>query len=332
MNGQNDNAPPANGVLNNIVDVGNAQPPLNQNEQVNLNGFNPPPLQNGQQNFVVPNLDPNVNANIHAIVAKVPFPAMQNVTNIELWFAQIRSWFDLNNVRSDNTMFNLVVSHLRQEVLEQVEEFVRNPPQQNKFVTIRDAIIGRFADSTRARVHKLISGITLGDKKPSTLLQELRRANIGNDESLLKDLWLQRLPVAAQMTVSVAQGNLTQVATVADALVETLRLNGNQAGFGQVNALDGASTFGIAQPQTGLERKMEELTKLIASMKSNDRSRSKHRSQPEGRKGGKSQKRQSSPPVDSGLCWHHYTFGSKARKCGRDMDPPKPCSWVSKNE
>lgn len=275
---------------------------------------------------------------------KVPFPAMQGVNNIELWFAQMRSWFNLNNISADKTKFNLVVSHLRQEVLEQVEHIVCDPPAIGAFEALKTAIIDRFADSERTRVHKLISGITLGDKKPSTLLQEMRRANISNDEKLLKNLWMQRLPMQAQLTVGVAQGSLAQVAELADTLLETLRINGvNTSSSGVISQIETpVATQGAETNASTFEKKFDELSKaLVASIqqavgsntrhRSPSRSRSESRDQMQSRSRSASRARAQSPPAGHGSCWYHYNFGANARKCGKDANPPKSCDWVSKN-
>lgn len=182
---------------------------MNDNE----NPAEPNPNNQGPQQ---PDNADNININT---IAKVPFPSMQKIQHIELWFAQMQCWFDLNRVVADNTKYNMVIAHLRHDVLEQVEEIVRAPPLINKFDTIKNTIITRFAESERTRVHQLVSGITLGDDKPSHLLQKLRRANVSKDEVLLKNLWIQRLPIQVQATVSIAQGTLTEVADLADVVI-----------------------------------------------------------------------------------------------------------------
>lgn len=294
---------------------------MTENGHQNNSGMPPPPPPNGNANDAGP-----AGGRINEV--KVAFPTMHNLKNIELWFAQIRSWFELNRLTADNTKFNMVVAHLRQEVAEQVEEIIRNPPVANKFEALRTAIVARFADSERERVQKLIGTLTLGDKKPSTLLQEMRRVNVGNDDTLLKNLWIQRLPVEAQMTVSIAQGDLQQVAQLADTLLETLRFNQTKSYGALVNQV--SSSVGGSSSESRLEQKMDELIKVIAAIQTSNRDnqrRSRSKSRGPGPRG-----RSSSPPANANLCWYHYNYGAKATKCGKNANPPKNCLWMAKNE
>lgn len=265
----------------------------------------------------------NNNFNINSI-ARVSFPTMHSVNNIDLWFAQMRSWFELNRITADNTKYNMVVAHLRHDMIEQVEDLVRNPPANDKFEAIKNALVLQFADSERTRIHKLLSGITLGDKKPSHLLQELRRANVGGDDSLLKNVWMQRMPVQAQAALSIAQGNLTEVAALADAVVETLRIN---------------STFSISEvsavnQKSETDKKMDELIKIVAELRA-ERGGAYGRSESRGRsenRGNRDRSRARSSPREFDLCWYHFNFGANAKKCGKNANPPKTCKYDSKND
>lgn len=293
---------PLNGqLINNVLPIGQMYNQRQPQPQIVQNEAN----DNGQMA-------------INMIGSKVPFPSMQKVGQIELWFAQMQSWFELNRVTSDATKYNMVVANLRHDVLEQVEEIVRHPPAQDKFETIKAAIILRFADSERTRVHKLVSGITLGDKKPSTLLQELRRANVSNDETLLKTLWLARLPATAQTSISIAQGNLTEVAALADVVVETLRLN--NVGFG-INQIEHKSAEQIK------DDRIDELMKMVAELRADRQVRG--RSQSRSRNTGASRGR--TPAREYEMCWYHFKFGANAKKCGLNNNPPKSCNFETKN-
>lgn len=252
-------------------------------------------------------------------IAKVPFPVLVNENQIELWFDQLRAWFDLNNVRSDNTKYNMVIAHLRPDVLGQVEHLVRTPPVNDKFETIKAAIISRFADSERTRVHKLVSGITLGDKKPSYLLQELRRANVGDDERILKTLWIQRLPTQAQATVSIAHGTLDEV------VVETLRIGSQSYGVSQVQRAEVSHCH--EAEGGGIQSQMDEIKKMVAELRMERNQRGRSRSRGGGSRRGKTP----SGEKEYDFCWYHYKFGMNAKKCGRQSNPPKNCKFNQKN-
>lgn len=290
----------------------------NNDNSVQLNG----PLNGQLINNILPNNNgqqQNQQNDGFAInnIAKVPFPTMPGVHQIDLWFAQMRSWFELNRITSDSTKYNMVIAHLRHDALEQVEELVRQPPEQNKFESIKNALVQRFADSERTRIHKLLSGITLGDKKPSHLLQELRRANVGNDETILKNVWMARMPAQAQAVISIAHGGLSEVAALADVVVETLRINNNSMNVNEVR--------NVASSSSEQDRKIDELTRIVAELRA-DRNRGRSQSR------GRAHNREKTPAREFDLCWYHFKFGANAKKCGKDSNPPKNCKYSSKNE
>lgn len=320
MDAQANNGEIANALNGNPVQQVIAQQPQN-GQNVDNNGIvqNQPGPNNIFNGFDEADLNNAIGAQaINTVLIKVPFPSMQNVNHIELWFAQMQSWFELNRVTADKTMYNMVVAHLRHDVLSQVEDLIRTPPLIDRFQTIKNTIIARFADSERTRVHKLVSGITLGDKKPSHLLQELRRANVGNDETLLKTLFIQRLPTQAQASVSIAQGNLTEIAALADVVVETLRIGNNNYNVSEIQQASSGSSS---------DKRIDELIKAISELKAERNSRGRSRS----RGAGDQSSRGRTPAREYDMCWYHYKFRNNAKKCGKNADPPKNCNWSSKN-
>ncbi|GFQ96066.1 hypothetical protein TNCT_579691 [Trichonephila clavata] len=63
--------------------------------------------------------------------------------------------------------------------------------------------------------------MTLGDRWPSQLLQEIRTlASRKITEDVLKVLWLQRLPVAMLQILSICNEDLTGLTKVADKIFE----------------------------------------------------------------------------------------------------------------
>lgn len=325
------------GPLNGNIDV-NALRNVNRPANVQANGrnlapSNPPPAANVNNaenqpprhdqygNLGQANREEATGMNIGAI-AKVPFPQMHDTTNVDLWFARMRSWFELHRVTADNSKFNMVVANLRSDMANHVEDLICNPPVQDRFETIRRALVSQFADSERTRIHKLLSGITLGDKKPSYLLQELRKANVGGDDTLLKNVWMQRMPIQAQAALSIAQGTLNEVAALADVAI-------NNRGY-EVNQIGTSSAKSESEKQmSDFIREFARVTELRKGR--NERGRSKSRGQASDRR-SRDSSRARSAQREFDLCWYHYKFGANANKCGRDANPPKQCKYVAKND
>ena len=54
-------------------------------------------------------------------------------TNPDLWFYQVESLFQTNQVRSDDGKYHLVVGALDAEALQDVADILRNPPSRDKY-------------------------------------------------------------------------------------------------------------------------------------------------------------------------------------------------------
>lgn len=113
--------------------------------------------------------------NINAVFSRVPFPQLNTVTNIELWFTKIENWFTLQGlgVRKESEKYSAVIAYLDAKYLEQMHDLVMNKPAVDPYTTIKKAILAKFAESEMTRLDKLATGIQLGDGRPSHLLSQL---------------------------------------------------------------------------------------------------------------------------------------------------------------
>lgn len=224
----------------------------------------------------------------------------------ELWFAQIEAQFTLSRITSDAVKFHYLVGHVEGKILQYVSEAITNPPQNNKYAHLKARLTECYAESGQAKIQKLLSDVQLGDRKPSQLLarqRELAGTTVG--EEFLKTLWLRQLPATVQAILAVSTGNLDDLAKLADKVIE---VNGG------AQILATTST----QPSTSfqnLERKVEELSKMIAQLQrpSSNRSRSGERVPTRIRSGSRHGKKYDK-------CWYHFKFGDKASRC------TPPCS------
>ncbi|CAB0042899.1 unnamed protein product [Trichogramma brassicae] len=85
----------------------------------------------------------------------------------DLWFLQVEAQFNIHQVTSDSTRFNMILTVLDPETISEVSDIIRAPPAQDKYTTLKDAIVARLTDSPDTQLHKLLGTIELGDKKPS---------------------------------------------------------------------------------------------------------------------------------------------------------------------
>lgn len=244
---------------------------------------------------------------VRPIFSRVPVPTI-NSDNIETWFVQLESWFSLNKIRSDKTKFDTVVAYVDGKLLSQVYNIVSDPPEYDKFLALKSAIIANFGDSEQRRIQKLISGLQLGDKRPSHLLNDLRKIGGKVDDNLLKNLWMQRLPSQAKSIVAAAKGSLNELAIVADAVCESLDLQ-------SIGSIDSSSSVSQQTTIAALQQQVEFLSKSVDILKK-DRSRSRSQSK------NRTNNNDNSWPKQP-TCWYHRKFGSGATKCRKPCDFPE---------
>lgn len=161
---------------------------------------------------------------------------------------------------------------------------------------------------------KLLSEIELGDRKPSSLLNEMQRlGGLSLSPELLKSLWLQHIPVAMQHCLAVASGSVNELSKLADKIGEI----GQPRIVATVSATEDSTTEILKQ----LVQEVAELKLDRQSRRGQEQSRQKFRSR--SRSGCKIW-----VPAKDGLCFYHTNFKSKAKNC---VEPSKQFASFSTN-
>jgi hypothetical protein len=228
----------------------------------------------------------------------------------ELWFSRAEIQFTLAGITCDSTKFGYVVNQLEDRYAIEVEDVIRNPPAARKYEAIKAELINRLTSSKEQRIRQLLEHEEIGDRKPSAFLRHLRTlAGESVSDDFLKTLWRNRLPSTMQaILTSQDASSLEDLSRLADKLNEvTPRAHVASASF--------TSAF-EASHQKLLER-VEELSRQVAALSTGGPRRYRQRS--------RSRSRQRSGEGKSGLCWYHFRFGDKARKC------VKPCTYAAGN-
>ena len=224
----------------------------------------------------------------------------------EVWFTQVESQFHTRGVTADATKYHYLVATLTPETACQVRELLVAPPAENKYNTLKQAIIKRTTSSTTHRVKQLLNAEQLDGRKPTEFLRRMRQlvgtnTNLINDE-LLAELFVTRLPAQTQTLVAASVGlTLDQKAELADKVHDVVEPH--------VSAID--------------RSEVAELKREIAEMKDLLRGRDRERQSKAPRNRSKTPKRQ--PEGCDGHCWYHSKFGDKATKCRA------PCSYKPGN-
>jgi len=249
-------------------------------------------------------------------------------SNPRAWFLQMESCFKETGTKSDDRKFHRTVSALEAEVVIQVVDILANPPATDKYAALKERVMECYADSESKRLQTLLQGISLGDRRPSQLLREMRDlAGERMDDSLLKDLWLQRLPAHVRAVLVLCPSPLTALAGIADKVCEANASPPNYA-----VAAVASSKAAPPAPSSG-QPPVEELVAMVAALRADfqklsnklDAAPRRNRSSSRRRSGSRHRSQSPSPTANPDHCWYHQTFGGAARKC------KSPCSFVAGN-
>ena len=141
-----------------------------------------------------------------------------------LWFAQVEAQFTTRNITSQARKFAYIISTLQPEITQEIRDILINPPAENLYDTLKTELIKCTSASEKNRLHQLLNSEELGDRKPSQLLRKMRQL-LGDtqlEDGILLQLFLQRLPMNAQIILSTTSDTVTvdQVALIADKILE----------------------------------------------------------------------------------------------------------------
>lgn len=277
--------------------------------------------------------DPNVAADdkgaaVTAVALKLPPFWPQDP---EVWFAQVEAQFETRNITQEQTKFAYVVAALTPEYALEVRDLIINPPAQDQYKAFRAELIKRTSESEQKCLHQLLRAEELGDRKPSQLLRRMRQL-LGDrtlGESILKQLFLQRLPTNAQLILASMSDTATveQLAVTADKIVEvhsepavsTLASATSQPSATASESSDlEAQVAALTKQVEALTRQSQERTPAARGRRPSRRSSSKSR-------GSRERKPRSSSPHAGKECYYHWRWGDKARIC------VPPCSFNQSN-
>lgn len=260
-------------------------------------------------NDVSTNMNPPVLTQISEVRSiKLP-PFWQN--DPALWFAQVEAQFFSHRITADNSRYFTIVGALDSSVLEQVSDLIRSPPANERYLTLKSQLIERFTDSRETQLHKLLTEMQLGDRKPSQLLREMRTlATDRVSEDLLHSLWIKRMPTSVRCVLSASEGvDLAKLADIADKITEA-------TAHSQVMAVRNKSPgrrFDVADLQERIGQIERQLETLIREVRKEEIPRAGKEPAAPRRSRSASRKR------EADICFYHRRFGIKAHRC------IKPC-------
>ncbi|XP_064475096.1 uncharacterized protein LOC135389062 [Ornithodoros turicata] len=240
-----------------------------------------------------------------------------------LWFAHIESQFATRGIVSQLTKFHYVVSALSLNEAAEVRDIIMTPPTSGPYDRLKEELIRRTTASEQRRLQQLITSEELGNRKPSQLLRRMQQL-LGDratslDASIVRELFLQRLPSNVRLILTSSEGiTLEALAQLADKIMDNMSL-----------PMSAPALSSISSEQSELAKlraDLEKLTDLVTTSLRNPRSRSPSPARTRNWTPQFRHRRSRSRPSDpnSNFCWYHATFGNRARKC------TPPC-WFAGN-
>lgn len=241
-----------------------------------------------------------------------------------LWFVQCEAILTPQKL-SDEAKFNLLVTKLGKEVIQQVSDILLQPPQSRRFEALKARLLTVYEESENRQLQKLLSEIELGDQKPSQLLRRMRdlaRGKIPDDT--LSIMWQGHLPASVRGVLAVTDvKDLENLAIIADKILETMR---------PVHVSEVANhTSILSQPSTSndmsvLQAQIAQLILQVMELQNSRRPISKYRynnSYHRRYRSGSRQRNTTRGRSNSAerLCFYHRKFRHRANKC------TEPCAW-----
>ncbi|KAJ2937844.1 hypothetical protein O0L34_g17822 [Tuta absoluta] len=112
-----------------------------------------------------------------------------------MWFAQFEAIVRPQN-QGDKVKYELVISKLGKDELGYVADLLDNPPETDRYGTIKRRLMTVFEESAESQFNKLIKEMDLGQQRPTQLLMKMRELakSTGTGDDALKNLWISRMP------------------------------------------------------------------------------------------------------------------------------------------
>ncbi|XP_037564624.1 uncharacterized protein LOC119444272 [Dermacentor silvarum] len=166
---------------------------------------------------------------------------------------------------------------------------------------VQETLIRRLTPSELERLRQLLNDTDLGDRTPSQLLRHMQRlvgSVTGLDSTLLREIFLQRLPSHVRVALAtVAEKDIGKMAAIADAIMAAANPSASVANV-QVKSASAPSPNEFLE----LREEIARLTETVAALQART---------------SRPLEQRSAQPQQPRLrwCWYHRKHGDAARKC-----------------
>lgn len=225
--------------------------------------------------------------------------------DVDLWFIQAETIFAAGRITSETTRYGLVVSALDRNALRQVRGLLTRPPTATPYSDVKAALLEYNELNADQRLEALTSTLTLGDQRPSQLLDNMLSMGKGllPDEQI-RSLWIKRLPISLQGPLMLCYQPLSIIGREADRMLTSLPSTYPVAPVQPPPTSAARATSSASTASAGIGELLTALTELL---------RDKPRTST------------SKPTKPADTCFYHWKFGDQAKNC------QQPCKFAPKN-
>lgn len=261
----------------------------------------------------------NTNSNLNLQFASIKIPPYWS-NRPDLWFLHVETQFRMRNITASNTKYDHVLAALPPETMELVADILLNPPTTNKYDSLKTALLTRSRDSEERRFDALFNKMELGDAKPSELFRQMEALAQGNslvNTSLLRKLWLNKLPSSLQACIIAVENSHSQeeVFTIADRIHDSTA--SSKISAVTRNSESHSNTQSLQRMVEDLQAKLSRLESRMSRSTDRNRSNSQQRNHNRNfsRKRSSSNQGSKNRQTTHNRCWYHRKFGTDAKKC-----------------
>jgi hypothetical protein len=255
-----------------------------------------------------------------AVASSVRMPEF-NASDPEMWFAVVEAYFSKAHVVDEQQRYLDVVSSLPPRFASEVRDIIVRPLDNDSYATLKRELIKRLCSIQEEKTRKLLENVVMEDEKPSQYLRRLQAlAGSAVPADLIRTPWMRGLPEKLKPTMATQTGKtLSEMAEVADAVYSLLpaRPTIHEATVdGSLHTQIQQLTHELSALKTQMAAMLNQVQEVLSGSRGRPRQNSRPRSRPRSR---------SREPRPDGICWYHWQFQDKARKC------TSPCTWTPEN-
>ena len=182
-------------------------------------------------------------------------------TDVELWFSQIESQFDLYQIHDDDERYSLTCAALSGEVASDVRDVLLQSFRSHKYESLKAILIERRGLTTPERVNKIISGERMGTDIPSRFLRRLQKtAGFGTKavvgKAVIRQAFTRQMPasIRAHLATQPDSATLESLAVLADrALASEADVEESKPGVAEIKVDETTKLVGLLEDLSKLE-------------------------------------------------------------------------------